>query len=66
MGFIHAAIPVAVGDDALADRWGGIRAVVIFDGQGKQIFRLGGGGQADVGRFFSTQRRLTGVIDGLS
>jgi thiol-disulfide isomerase/thioredoxin len=69
MSFIPPSIPAVVGDDALGDRLGGIRAVpavVIFDGQGQQIFRLGGGSQADIGRFFITKRRLTGIINGLS
>ncbi len=69
VGFIHPAIPAVVGDDELGDRLGGISAVpavVIFDGQGKQIFRLGGGSQADIGRFFITERRLTAIINGLS
>jgi thiol-disulfide isomerase/thioredoxin len=69
MSFIHPSIPAVVGDDALGDRLGGIRAVpavVIFDGQGQQIFRLGGGSQVDIGRFFITKRRLTGIINGLS
>lgn len=66
---IHPSIPAVVGDDELGDRLGGIRAVpavVIFDGQGKQIFRLGGGSERDIGRFFITKQRLTGIIDGLS
>lgn len=69
VSFIHPTIPAVVGDDALGDRLGGIRAVpavVIFDGQGQQIFHLGGGSQADIGRFFITKRRLTGIINGLS
>lgn len=69
VNFIHPSIPAVVGDDELADRFGGIRAVpavVIFDGQGKQIFRLGGDSERDIGRFFITKRRLTGIIDGLS
>jgi len=69
VSFIHPSIPAVVGDDELGERLGGIRAVpavVIFDGQGKQIFRLGGDSQADIGRFFITKRRLTGIIDGLS
>jgi len=69
VNFIHPSIPAVVGDDELADRFGGIRAVpavVIFDGQGKQIFRLGGNSERDIGRFFITKRRLTGIIDGLS
>jgi|TARA_B100000315_G_scaffold121045_1_gene110900 hypothetical protein len=56
-------------DKELGDRLGGIRAmpaVVIFDGQGKQIFYLGGGSQCDIGRFFFTKRRLTGIINGFS
>ena len=68
VGFIHPSIPAVVGDDELGDRLGGIRAVpavVIFDGQGKEVFRLGGGSQADIGRFFITKRRLTGIIKGL-
>ena len=69
VNFIHPSIPAVVGDDELADRFGGIRAVptvVIFDGQGKQLFRLGGNSERDIGRFFITKRRLTGIIDGLS
>ena len=69
VGFIHPSIPAVVGDDALGDRLGGIRAVpavVIFDGNGKQVFRLGGGRERDIGRFFITKRRLTGIINGLS
>ena len=69
VNFIHPSKPAVVGDDALDDRLGGIRAVpavVIFDGQGKQIFRLGGGSERDIGRFFITKRRLTGIINGLS
>ena len=69
VGIIHPSIPVVVGDDELGERLGGIRAipaVVIFDGQGKQVFRLGGDSEADIGRFFITKRRLTGIIDGLS
>ncbi len=68
MNFIHPSIPAVVGDDEVGERLGGIRAVpavVIFDGQGKQVFRLGGNSQADIGRFFITERRLTGIIDGL-
>ncbi len=68
VSIIHPSIPVVVGDDALGDRLGGIRAVpavVIFDGQGKEIFRLGGDSEADIGRFFITKRRLTGIINGL-
>ena len=67
--FIHPSIPAVVGDDALGDRLGGIRAVpavVIFDGQGKMVFRLGGGSERDIGRFFITKRRLTGIVNGLS
>ncbi|MCZ6588218.1 MAG: hypothetical protein O7B24_09785 [Alphaproteobacteria bacterium] len=62
---IHPSIPAVVGDDELGERLGGIRAVlaaVIFDGQGKQVFRLGGGSEADIGRFFITKRRLTEII----
>lgn len=69
VSIIHPSIPAVVGDDGLEDRLGGIRAVpavVIFDRQGKQIFRLGGDSQADIGRFFITKRRLTGIINGLS
>ncbi len=69
VNIIHLAIPVVVGDSDLDARLGGIRAVpavVIFDGQGKQIFRLGGGSERDIGRFFITKRRLTGIINGLS
>jgi cytochrome c biogenesis protein CcmG/thiol:disulfide interchange protein DsbE len=69
VNFIHPSIPAVVGDDDLGDRLGGIRAVpavVIFDGQGKQIFSLGGGSERDIGRFFITKRRLTGIINGLS
>jgi len=65
---IHPSIPAVVGDDELGERLGGIRAVpavVIFDGQGKQVFRLGGGSEADIGRFFITKRRLTEIIKGL-
>ncbi len=45
-------------DDELGDRLGGIRAtpaVVIFDGQGKQLSCLGDGSQCDIGRFFFHQ-----------
>lgn len=66
---IHPAIPAVVGDENLDARLGGIRAVpavVIFDGQGNEVFRLGGGSERDIGRFFITKRRLTGIIDGLS
>jgi thiol-disulfide isomerase/thioredoxin len=69
LDFIHPSIPAVVGDDDLGQRLGGIRAVpavVIFDGQGKQIFRLGGGNERDIGRFFITKRKLTGIIDGFS
>ena len=66
---IHPSIHAVVGDEELDARLGGIRAVpavVIFDGDGKQVFRLGGGSQNDIGRFFITKRRLTGIINGLS
>jgi cytochrome c biogenesis protein CcmG/thiol:disulfide interchange protein DsbE len=69
VNIIHPSIHAVVGDAALDARLGGIRAVpavVIFDGAGKEIFRLGGGSQDDIGRFFITQRRLTDIIDGLT
>lgn len=69
VNIIHPSIPAVVGDDEVGERLGGIRAVpavVIFDGKGRQIFRLGGGSERDIGRFFITKRRLTGIIDGLS
>ena len=69
VGFIHPSIPAVVGNDQLGDQLGGIRAVpavVIFDGKGKQVFRLGGGSERDIGRFFITKRRLSGIINGLS
>lgn len=69
ISIIHPSIPAVVGDADLDARLGGIRAVpavVIFDGQGKQIFRLGGGSERDIGRFFITKRRLTEIVKGLS
>jgi hypothetical protein len=39
--------------------------VVVFDGQGREAFKLGGG-RGEIGRFFITQRRLTGIVNGLS
>lgn len=69
VSIIHPSIPAVVGDADLDARLGGIRAVpavVIFDGQGKQIFRLGGGSERDIGRFFITKRRLTEIVKGLS
>ena len=65
---IHPDIAVVVGDRALGDALGGIfavPAVVIFDGQGREAFRLGGG-RGEIGRFFITERRLTGIVNGLS
>lgn len=69
VNIIHPSIPTVVGNSDLDGRLGGIRAVpavIIFDGQGEEIFRLGGGSERDIGRFFITKRRLTGIIDGLS
>ncbi len=69
VSIIHPTIPAVVGNADLDARIGGIRAVpavVIFDGEGKEIFRLGGGSERDIGRFFITKRRLTGIINGLS
>lgn len=69
MTFVHPSIPVVVGDNKLGDRLGGIRAVpavVIFDGKGEQVFRLGGNSQADIGRVYITKQKLSDVIDGLA
>lgn len=65
---IHPDISVVAGNQSLSGALGGIfavPAVVVFDGQGREAFRLGGG-RGEVGRFFITQRRLTGIVNGLS
>lgn len=65
---IHPDISVVVGNRALGDSMGGIfavPAVVVFDGQGREAFKLGGG-RGEVGRYFITKRRLTGIVNGLS
>lgn len=65
---IHPDISVVVGNRALGEALGGIfavPAVVVFDGKGREVFKLGGG-RGEVGRYFITQRRLTGIVNGLS
>ena len=59
---------MVVGNRSLSEMLGGILAVpavVVFDGQGREAFKLGGG-RGEIGRFFITQRRLTGIVNGLS
>ncbi|MBS28977.1 MAG: hypothetical protein CL566_08670 [Alphaproteobacteria bacterium] len=65
---IHPDISVVVGNRALGYALGGnfaVPAVVVFDGQGREVFKLGGG-LGEVGRYFITKRRLTGIVNGLS
>lgn len=65
---IHPDISVVVGNRALGDALGGIfavPAVVVFDGQGREVFKLGGG-PGEIGRDFITKRRLTGIVNGLA
>ena len=65
---IHPDISVVVGNRAVSEALGGIfavPAVVVFDGQGREAFKLGGG-RGEIGRFFITKRRLTGIVNGLS
>lgn len=64
----HPDISVVVGNRTLSESLGGIfavPAVVVFDGQGREVFKLGGG-RGKIGRAFITQRRLTGIVNGLS
>lgn len=64
---IHPETPVVVGNNALAHSLGGIRAVpavVIFDGSGREAFKLGGG-EGEIGRHYITARRLTGIVRAL-
>ena len=65
---IHPDIAVVVGNRALSDALGGVfavPAVTIFDRQGREAFQLGGG-RGEIGRFFITRRRLTGIVNGMS
>ncbi|MGY8956049.1 MAG: TlpA family protein disulfide reductase [Alphaproteobacteria bacterium] len=65
---IHPDIPVVVGNTAPGRALNGIHAVpavVIFDSAGQEVFKLGGG-HGEIGRHYITQRRLTGIIRGLS
>lgn len=65
---IHPDISVVVGNRSVSEALGGIfavPAVVVFDGQGREVFKLGGG-RGEIGRSFITQRRLTGIVSGLS
>ena len=65
---IHPDISVVTGNRALSEALGGIfavPAVVVFDGQGREVFKLGGG-RGEIGRSFITRRRLTGIVNGLS
>jgi thiol-disulfide isomerase/thioredoxin len=60
-------IAVVEGSRPLGAALGGIRAVpavVVFDGAGREAFRLGGG-EGETGRHYITRRRLTGIVDAL-
>ncbi|MEQ8369095.1 MAG: TlpA disulfide reductase family protein [Alphaproteobacteria bacterium] len=65
---VPASMPVIQADGRLTQAMGGVLsvpAVFIFDGQGQEVFTLGGG-QGQIGRYFITEDQLTTVIAGLS
>ena len=67
ISLIHPSIPVVVGDDATSDSFERVRsipAVFIFDGEGQEIFRLGGDAGPH-GRHFLNQQQLSAAIDSL-